>query len=225
VDTTTRTDVGGGIVTYLIKDLNPPTAGWEPVTFTANGSQSNPVYVYVNAPYRLVSDAIQPWIDCATLSGPAYFGWMSIIYDSIYDRIGYQLTPIDTYGALENRTLLYAGNDWLLGNASQWDAQYRDQQYGGDINWSSYTNKFPDHYGKCSTGSAFPAPAAYLNVNPPVPVNSFTQKFFVGTGDIGYYDGVCVVRQAVTFYTDRGTNSNISSPPGLGYCNPGSYAN
>jgi hypothetical protein len=64
-----------------------------------------------------------------------------------------------------------------------------------------------------------------MSANPPVPVESFTQKFFVGTQDSGIADGVCVVRQAVTFYTDRGTDSNVWSPPGPGSCNLGSYAN
>lgn len=224
VDTSTRTDAGGGMVYYLIKAKSAPTAGTEYVRFTDGGNTSNYVAVFVNAPTTLISDAIQQWTSCSTLYGQSYSGWTEVIYDSLYDRSDYQLVPIDVYEELENFTALYGGENWPVPSyyqMSTWPAYLADYN---DQSWSTSTNKFPDHYTACSTGTWTPAPVAYQTANPLVSVQSFTQKFFAGSTDKNF-DGVCVVRQASTFDTDRGTNSNVSSPPSSGYCAQGSYAN
>ncbi len=224
VDMSTRTDAGGGMVYYLIKAKSEPTAGTEYVRFTDGGNTSNWVGVFVNKPTRVISDAIQQWTSCSALFGQNYSGWTEVIYDGVYDRSDWVLSPIDTYEYLENFTQLYAGENWPTINWYQmafWPASQRDTN---DQNWSTSTNRFPDHYAACSAGDWTPAPVAYQTANPQVSVQSFTQKFFVGSTDKNF-DAVCGLRQAVTFETDRGTDGNISSPPSSGYCSQGSYAN
>jgi hypothetical protein len=211
------------LVSYVIKAVDAPTASWENVWFTDGGYTSNTVAVYVNAPNSWGTYTTQWFQQCNVLFGGT--GYVQGNLDSVYDRLGTQLTPIDVHETLENRQSLYSGENWAdySGNGTAWSAY--NANCANQQCWSTSSNTYADLYIGCSVGSLTPAPAAYLSVNPPVPVLSYTQKFWVGTTALNSFSGVCVVRLAVTFHTDRGITSNVSTPPSSGYCNQGSYAN
>jgi hypothetical protein len=206
------------------KVVDPPTASWEYVSFTDGGYTSNTVGVYVNTPRSWYTN-VQQWYQQCTIFGQNYFGYVQGNYDSIYDRLGYQLTPIDVHETLEHRLPKYSGENWANyeGNGTAWAAS--NANCFNYQCWSTATNQYADLYAGCSAGTLTPAPVSYLSASPPfVPVLSYTQKFFVGLTDANTFTGACVLRQAVTFYTDRGLTSDVATPPGAGYCAQGSYA-
>jgi len=177
------------------------------VTVNYDGIPSAAFPVMIRTPYSMTTSTPGQYCAGGLCGCPSQYpsdwvGFANFVSHGIADQMGKTLGPITTHESLEKA-------EWL--NASYSVFPNPEEGTWTTNIWTG--NAFPDVFALCAAPAAATAldpPLASYNPSGTAAVFNETQKFWVGSSTD--FQGVCVQRGVVTFYTDHGAISSYSTP-------------